>query len=100
MAWQEPRVVTLALSVLALVNGLFLLLGYLTSAVCLAGVLLCVLSALFFPAPVLNGTAFRIASAFTAIITFSLFCLGPGAYSLDARRHGRREIIIPSRNRT
>jgi hypothetical protein len=32
------------------------------------------------------------------IVAFALFCLGPGAYSLDARLYGRREIIIPRRD--
>jgi hypothetical protein len=30
-----------------------------------------------------------------AAICFSLLLIGPGAFSLDARRFGRREIIVP-----
>ncbi len=33
-----------------------------------------------------------------ALIAIALICLGPGAYSLDARLFGRREIIIPARS--
>jgi hypothetical protein len=29
------------------------------------------------------------------VISIALVCLGPGAFSLDARLFGRREIIIP-----
>jgi hypothetical protein len=32
-----------------------------------------------------------------ALIAIAVICLGPGAYSLDARLFGRREIIIPAR---
>jgi len=30
------------------------------------------------------------------VIAIGLICLGPGAFSLDARLFGRREITIPS----
>jgi putative oxidoreductase len=29
----------------------------------------------------------------------ALLLTGPGAYSIDARRHGRREIVVPPRGR-
>jgi uncharacterized membrane protein YphA (DoxX/SURF4 family) len=31
----------------------------------------------------------------TTVIVVAIICLGPGAFSLDARLFGRREIIIP-----
>ena len=40
-------------------------------------------------------TAFDLAAMSTALVL-----LGPGAYSLDARLFGRREIIIPVGRRT
>jgi uncharacterized membrane protein YphA (DoxX/SURF4 family) len=33
-----------------------------------------------------------------AAIALAVICLGPGAFSLDARLFGRREIIIPARS--
>jgi hypothetical protein len=39
----------------------------------------------------------RLRSLCSGIIALALFCLGPGAYSIDARRYGRREIVIPRR---
>jgi len=33
------------------------------------------------------------------IIAFALASLGPEAFSIDARRYGRHEIIIPQRPR-
>jgi uncharacterized membrane protein YphA (DoxX/SURF4 family) len=32
-------------------------------------------------------------------VTVALLFLGPGAYSVDARLFGRREIVIPRRSR-
>jgi uncharacterized membrane protein YphA (DoxX/SURF4 family) len=37
--------------------------------------------------------------AFIVVIAIALLCLGPGAFSLDARRYGRHEIIIPQKTR-
>lgn len=39
----------------------------------------------------------KLGAEFAIMIAIALACLGPGAYSLDARRYGRREIIIPRR---
>jgi hypothetical protein len=38
--------------------------------------------------------------AFIVVIAIALLCLGPGAFSLDARRYGRHEIIIPQKTRS
>jgi uncharacterized membrane protein YphA (DoxX/SURF4 family) len=98
-AWQEPKALTLVVWALALASGVLLLFGYLTSLTGAIGLMVSLGDALaFLPGPQVNGTAGRIAAAFTIVITFAICCLGPGAYSLDARRHGRREIIIPARH--
>jgi hypothetical protein len=38
----------------------------------------------------------KLTAALATVIAVALICLGPGAFSLDARLFGRREIIIPS----
>jgi hypothetical protein len=44
-----------------------------------------------------NKMRTNVGFAFIMIIGIALACLGPGAFSLDARRYGRREIVIPQR---
>jgi uncharacterized membrane protein YphA (DoxX/SURF4 family) len=39
------------------------------------------------------------AELFAITMAVALVCLGPGAYSLDSRRFGRREIVIPRNSR-
>jgi uncharacterized membrane protein YphA (DoxX/SURF4 family) len=41
-----------------------------------------------------------IASIYLAVISLAIVLLGPGAFSLDARLFGRREIVIPEASRT
>jgi|SRR5579872_66724 len=45
-----------------------------------------------------SGSGFdtKAAVGLTLVITLAVLCLGPGAYSIDARIFGRREVIIPS----
>jgi hypothetical protein len=39
-----------------------------------------------------------IAGAFVVIVMAALGMLGAGAYSIDARMYGRREVVVPTRN--
>ena len=47
------------------------------------------------PAPSPNLFDAKLSLVFAAIMTVAIVLLGPGAFSLDARLFGRREIIIP-----
>jgi len=83
-------------AVLAVVVGALLLLGCLTRSAALVAVMLTVgcMSA-WFPAPKLGLFETRITSALAVVIAAAVVCLGPGAFSVDARLFGRREVIIP-----
>ena len=74
---------------LLLTLAFMLLIGSLTPVVC--GLALVVEATMF-----RAGCAFAIANALIHIaLTASLLMLGPGAYSTDARRFGRRLILPP-----
>ena len=47
------------------------------------------------PAPIPNLFDAKLSLIFAGIMTVAIVFLGPGAFSLDARLFGRREIIIP-----
>jgi uncharacterized membrane protein YphA (DoxX/SURF4 family) len=101
VAWQGTRVSILLLAALSLGCGLLLLLGLLNSVACSLSALISLGAALtLIPVPMLSVPSAHPSAVFTAVIAIALLCLGPGAYSLDARRHGRREIIIPARRRS
>jgi len=84
-----------AVGLLAVASGVSLLIGYLTPAGCILAVVIS--SGDYFswfqtPSPNLFET--RIAAALAVSIAVALICLGPGAFSIDARLFGRHEIII------
>jgi len=88
----------LAAGLLAGMSGASVLIGFLTPLGVLAG-LLAVGFALSWPplgTPVfLNGL---FAALLAVIAAVAVFLLGPGAFSLDARLFGRREISIPPKS--
>jgi uncharacterized membrane protein YphA (DoxX/SURF4 family) len=90
----------LAIAFLTVVSGALLLIGYLTP---FASILAAIasLDGIFswFPAPKLDLFEAKLAAALAAAIAAALVCLGPGAFSLDARLFGRREIVISDSSR-
>lgn len=80
----------------AITGGLFLTIGLLTP---LAAVLIILgvtgLAIGLLPPCDLNLFEARLTVVFAAAMLAAVFLLGPGAFSLDARLFGRREIIIP-----
>jgi hypothetical protein len=86
------------ISLLGVASGALLLIGFLTP---FAGGLLGLSAA---ACTWFQGTANvfdnRLSILFVAIVGAAIVLLGPGAYSLDARLFGRREIIIPKASGT
>lgn len=95
VGWQEGRVFTLFLATLSVMCGLLLLLGLFNWFACSVAALIGFGAALPLRVPLFAVP--WTSALLTAVIAIAVLCLGPGAYSLDARRHGRREIIIPAR---
>ena len=87
---------TWAVALLTLASGVLLLTGYLTRFAAVVAVLagtgsLCS----WFAGPNLDLFDTRMTAALATAIAAAVICLGPGAFSLDGRLFGRREIIIP-----
>jgi uncharacterized membrane protein YphA (DoxX/SURF4 family) len=80
----------------ALGIGALLLLGFLTPA---AGVLMGLGAAgiafSWLPAPSANLQEAKLAITLAITMAGAITFLGPGAFSIDARMFGRREIVIP-----
>ena len=94
--WRGLGFLALAVALLTVASGVLLLVGYLTPFAGVIAGLFCVGSAFsWFPAPNLELFEAKLTAALATVIAVALVCLGPGAFSLDARLFGRREIIIP-----
>jgi uncharacterized membrane protein YphA (DoxX/SURF4 family) len=91
---------TWAVGLLAVASGAALLIGFLTPvAGALAGLISAGVALSWFPAPTANLFDARLSVVFVIIMAAAIVLLGPGAFSLDARLFGRREIIIPHASR-
>lgn len=89
----------LVIGLLLISGSVFLILGFVTPSVSIT-VVGCQLISAYIGLSVgnpLQGKRFGwVALLLLAGVTFALFFLGPGAYSIDANLYGRKRIFIPS----
>lgn len=84
---------------LAVLSGALLLIGLLTKFACvLVGLSSVGLSRV--PSLSLNSLDTSLSLFLIVMISAALLLIGPGAFSLDSRLFGRREIIIPRNTRS
>ena len=96
--WRGTRPLILV-ALISVAAGLALQLGYSVGRGAIAGAVAVI--AVHFSSlhgEYLNLFSSRIACFLAVSIAIALVFLGPGAYSIDARRFGRREIVIPPRS--
>jgi uncharacterized membrane protein YphA (DoxX/SURF4 family) len=100
----SPERVTVLLSVtsaLLLISGLFILIGFLTPILSPIAGLECLGIALsWFPSQLWSLFDSKLAIAQLIAVSIAIALLGPGAFSLDARLFGWKEIVIPPASRT
>jgi uncharacterized membrane protein YphA (DoxX/SURF4 family) len=96
LGWRDLKFTAAAIALLVVSGATLLVSGYLTR---LAAVLIALASAcgiIFWSwAPAIDLFQTRLTAALVGVIAMALVCLGPGAFSLDARLFGRQEIIFP-----
>ncbi len=91
---QRPAAWLLAL--LAFSSGILLLIGCLTRIAAVVASIACASGVFAWaPAPSLDFFTARLPGILVAVVALALICLGPGAFSVDAIRFGRREVVIP-----
>ena len=92
----DPGMGTWITGSLAVAIGILLLAGFLTPiaaglvGLCAVGVWISMI-----PGPQPNLFPSKLSVAFLTAVSGAIFLLGPGAFSVDARLFGLREIIIP-----
>ena len=92
----DPRPAGVVFGLVALVVGVFLILGFLTrfTAVVIAS-LAVGLTWLLLMAPSTSTLPNLLLSTNAVVLGIAIVFLGPGAWSLDAVLFGRRKVIIP-----
>jgi uncharacterized membrane protein YphA (DoxX/SURF4 family) len=81
-------------------GGVCLLVGFLTPyASVLIGIAILGSSISLLPTPAGNLLDGKLASFEMVVLATAMALLGPGAFSVDARLFGRREIVIPAASR-
>ncbi|MEO8130813.1 MAG: hypothetical protein ABJF23_21930 [Bryobacteraceae bacterium] len=79
----------------AIATGGLLLIGFLTPIAATVAGLGCAATVVLLPVSSRAVVDSKTDIAFATVILWAIIILGPGAFSVDARLFGRREIIIP-----
>jgi uncharacterized membrane protein YphA (DoxX/SURF4 family) len=97
--WHDTANLLILVALMSVSAGVALQLGYSVRRGAVAGAATVVaVHFSFLHGERLNLFSSRIACFLAMSIAIALVFLGPGAFSLDARRFGRREIVIPPRS--
>lgn len=96
--WHGLKFVAITIALLAIGAAASLLTGYLTRVGAVLVALASVYGILFWSsAPTIDFFQNRLIAALVGAIAAAIVCLGPGAFSLDARLFGRQEIVFPEK---
>jgi uncharacterized membrane protein YphA (DoxX/SURF4 family) len=97
---KDLRVSSLALGLVAIASGVCIFIGFLTPIASMVAALISATVTLFwFPKHTPDPLQLSPAAALLGAIVLALAFLGPGAFSVDSRLFGRREIVIPQISR-
>jgi uncharacterized membrane protein YphA (DoxX/SURF4 family) len=97
--WRDAASLLIFVALTSIAAGITVMAGYSVGPGAIAGAV--VVIAVHFSSlhgERLNLFSSRIACFLAMSIATALVFLGPGAFSIDARRFGRREIVIPRRS--
>lgn len=93
---QRPDIGVWGISLLAVASGALLVIGFFTRLTAiLVGLEYAGFAFSSSSAATLSFLDSGLATVFAVVIAVAIVLLGPGAFSLDSRLFGRREIIIP-----
>jgi hypothetical protein len=97
--WQDTSSPLIVVALISVAAGVALQLGHSVGRGAIAGAV-AVIAVHFWSVhgECLNLFSSKIACFLAVSIATALVFLGPGAYSSDARRFGRREVVIPPRS--
>lgn len=96
---SHHSVLVWSISAILLLSGAGLIVGFMTPLASLL-VALCVFAILlsWIPAPPIASLSVLFVALLMVVTAVGLALLGPGAFSVDGRLFGRREIVIPPRS--
>ncbi len=98
LAGYHPQIVGLAMGLIEVLVSAALLFGFLTpiaGAFAMLGSFVTGVSCFLASGEKDKAVAY----VYLAVISFAIALIGPGAFSVDARLFGRREIVIPESSR-